>query len=63
MPDIAMCNGHGCEKRERCYRHTATPTEHQTYFAAPPLRQGKCDYFWPKDSAAADADRADPNSF
>ena len=49
MPDISMCRGLSCSKRDDCYRYTATPTEYrQAYFAAAPLDwQGECKYFWP----------------
>jgi hypothetical protein len=39
MPDITMCSGDGCHRRERCYRATATPNARQSYFASPPLKQ------------------------
>lgn len=27
MPDIAMCIGKGCPKKNNCYRYTATPDQ------------------------------------
>ncbi len=36
MPDITMCIGNGCPRRESCYRATATPSEfRQSYFMDP----------------------------
>ncbi len=31
MPDIAMCRGVGCDKRESCYRHRALPSRWQSW--------------------------------
>lgn len=31
MPDISMCSGDNCEKKETCYRFTAKPGEWQSY--------------------------------
>ena len=46
MPDIAMCRGAGCPRRDRCYRYTARPERMQSYFAVPPIKpDGSCDYF------------------
>jgi hypothetical protein len=49
MPDIALCPGTGCPKRETCYRCAAKPSPHwQTWFARPPrLPDGSCEYYWP----------------
>ncbi len=46
MADITKCSGKGCERKEECFRFTANPSERQTYFATPPLKEGKCDFFW-----------------
>ena len=46
MPDITMCNGVGCSDRDKCYRHTATPSEYQSWFMDTPLEGTDCDYFW-----------------
>jgi hypothetical protein len=56
MPDITMCKGEGCTKKEQCYRHTAKPNkQYQSYFIESPIREVKqdddtsvlkCDYFW-----------------
>ena len=47
MPDITMCNGQGCELKSTCYRYTATPSKHvQSYFTEPPIKNGKCEYYW-----------------
>lgn len=48
MPDIAMCTGGDCPKRETCYRFTAKPTPlRQAYFGEPPIKDGKCEHYWP----------------
>ena len=31
MPDISMCEGGDCPKKEQCYRFTATPCQGQYY--------------------------------
>ena len=50
MPDIAMCRGDHCKRRDKCYRHTAKPSPFaQTFFSVPPvdIKTGKCEYYWP----------------
>jgi hypothetical protein len=48
MPDISMCKGTDCPKKEQCYRYTAEPDSHwQSYFTSPPTKDGECGYFWP----------------
>jgi hypothetical protein len=46
MPDITMCTGERCPLKQICYRHTATPSRYQSYFAKPPVLGGTCEYFW-----------------
>jgi len=49
MPDIAMCNGDGCAKRDTCYRATATPSYYQSYFTLNPIKDensGECPEYW-----------------
>jgi hypothetical protein len=47
MPDITMCPGTNCPYKETCYRFTAKPSEYwQSYFMEPPIKDGKCDYYW-----------------
>ena len=46
MPDIAMCSGEECPFKEKCYRFTAKPSEYQSYFVEPPIKDGKCDHYW-----------------
>jgi hypothetical protein len=52
MPDIAMCSGEGCTRRDTCYRHTAKPSEHwQSWFSVPPLASdGTCPWYWHIDA-------------
>jgi hypothetical protein len=46
-PDITMCKGTNCPAKESCYRFTAIPNEfRQSYFMEPPIKDGKCDYYW-----------------
>lgn len=46
-----MCLGNDCPKKESCYRYTATPSKfRQSYFAEPPIKDGKCDYYWGENS-------------
>ena len=58
MPDITMCTGEGCPMAEQCYRRRARPSHWQSYFASPPVRDGKCEHFWPV--AAHTERRGDP---
>lgn len=61
MPDISMCVGESfigkavvqCAKRETCYRHTATASHWQSFFAEAPFsatvekpEEQACDYYW-----------------
>jgi hypothetical protein len=47
MPDITMCVGTDCPQKETCYRYTAKPSEYrQSYFSVPPIKDGKCEYYW-----------------
>ena len=47
MPDMHLCRGTGCPAKDSCYRFTATPKEfRQAYFSEPPIKDGKCEYYW-----------------
>jgi len=46
MADISMCSGDGCEAKHTCYRFTAKPSEYQSYFAATPIENEGCEYYW-----------------
>ena len=46
MADITMCSGERCPLKQICYRHTAKPSESQSYFAQSPVLEGTCEYFW-----------------
>ena len=46
MPDITMCVGTNCPVKQKCHRFNAKPSYHQMYFIDPPLKDGKCDYYW-----------------
>lgn len=49
MPDISMCPGHNCPKKEECYRFIAIPSEYwQAYFVSPPFCDEKeCEFLLP----------------
>lgn len=52
MPDITMCRGKDCPKKDSCYRFTAKPNEwRQSYFLESPidLEKNVCKHYW-KDS-------------
>jgi len=47
MADITMCSGEGCPVKQKCKRFTAKPSElWQSWFAAPPIEDGKCEMYW-----------------
>ena len=46
MADITMCSGEKCPLKQICYRHTAKPSNYQSYFMKPPVLGGTCEYFW-----------------
>jgi len=48
MPDITMCKGKGCPKKENCWRYRAIPTPNwQSYFVNSPWSEEKqeCEHF------------------
>jgi len=47
MPDITMCPGEGCDKKDSCYRHTATPR--RPYQVQQQFGPKDCDHYWPID--------------
>ena len=53
MPDITMCDGHGCPRRASCYRHTAKENPYwQPRYSVPPFKaDGTCDRYWPAEPA------------
>ena len=50
MPDITMCPGNSCPKKDTCYRHTAKPSMLQSYFTETPFAiiqdNFECEYYW-----------------
>jgi hypothetical protein len=50
MADITMCTGVGCPSKEHCKRYTANVSEYQSWFSAPPIKDGKCEMFWGETS-------------
>jgi hypothetical protein len=50
MPDITMCDGTDCPKKDTCHRHKAKPSPYgQSMFVDPPFDHDKekCSHFWP----------------
>lgn len=56
MPDIAMCTGGTCPRKQKCYRYIAVPDEYaQTYFSDPPVEpDGNCSHYWTTDRGEMD---------
>ena len=46
MTDISKCSGENCPMKESCYRFTAEAGQMQSYFIEPPIKDGKCEYYW-----------------
>lgn len=52
MPDISMCEGTSCPKKDNCHRYLAIPSQWQSWFAEVPFKVNEngefedCDYFW-----------------
>ena len=47
MADISMCEGKGCELKEKCYRHTANRSERQSFFMKEPnTTPTECEHYW-----------------
>lgn len=46
MPDISMCKGVGCDKKETCYRFMAIPSSRQS-MAEFYNKDTECEYFIP----------------
>jgi len=61
MPDIAMCTGEQCPKKQMCYRHTAKASDYQSYFMTPPIKEdGTCEYYWDNEKYANDTTKGLP---
>lgn len=56
MADITMCSGEGCDLKLQCHRYTAKRSEYQSFFAEPPLKDGKCEMFWGNKSEQLNVD-------
>lgn len=48
MADITMCHWKWCDKKEKCYRHTAKANPYrQSYFMNEPIEEDwSCEYFF-----------------
>ena len=44
MPDISMCHGEGCDKKDTCYRYTAIPSQYWQSFMKPDPKD--CKNYW-----------------
>ena len=44
MPDISMCMNEKCEKKDKCYRYTATPDEYWQPYCL--FDEKDCTHFW-----------------
>ena len=53
MPDITMCTNNMCPIMSKCYRHCATPNDHQSYsdfdWYMTDDEVETCDHFWEDD--------------
>ena len=46
-PDVTMCKGGKCPKKDKCYRYLARADIYwQSYFTKPPYKKKKCKYYW-----------------
>jgi len=47
-PDITMCSGQECPKKDTCFRYLAKPSEYrQSYFFDTPIKEdGTCEHYW-----------------
>jgi hypothetical protein len=45
MPDIILCTNEDCPLKEKCYRWTAEPDEHQSFAEFIPDKDEDCEYF------------------
>ena len=43
---MTLCKTDTCPFREMCHRHEAEPSYRQSYFTAPPQKNGHCEYYW-----------------
>ena len=46
MADITKCSGKNCKLKKTCYRYVVPSGMWQSYFAKPPIKDGKCDAYW-----------------
>lgn len=46
MTDITKCSWSQCPLKHNCHRYTALADKRQSYFIEPPIKDGKCEYFW-----------------
>lgn len=46
MADIAKCSGNKCPLKETCYRYKAPDSVFQFFLLEPPVKDGKCEYYW-----------------
>lgn len=46
MLDITVCNGNGCPLKKHCRRYTTNPSDGESYFIEPPIKDNKCEMYW-----------------
>lgn len=46
MPDITMCLGKDCPKKEKCFRYKAKPSEYMQAYSDFKPENDKCEGFW-----------------
>ena len=52
MPDISKCTGEECPLKETCYRFTSPAGMYQSFFMTPPIKNGKCEYYWSQNATS-----------
>ena len=52
MPDISKCTGEKCPLKETCYRFTSPAGMYQSFFMTPPIKNGKCEYYWSQNATS-----------
>ena len=52
MPDISKCTGEECPMKETCYRFTSPAGMYQSFFMTPPIKNGKCEYYWSQNATS-----------
>ena len=51
-----MCTGGDCVKKSTCYRHIATPSSYQSFFAEVP-KEADCKHYWEMSQKGKSSDK------